>query len=156
MPANNSSNSKLTTAIAKYQAAVGKNNSESEVLWSRYNTMLLFNSVLLTAIGLTSNSSDYNISEKLKMFLPYAGLISCYFWFITTLRGFQWIEHWIISARKIEKKYLMERIDEVTDFDPLNRGNEEKSRIIGWPKTPIAAYMMIILIGILYLFFIIH
>lgn len=103
----------INKAIAKYQIAIDKNISEGEILWSRYNAMLVFNSILITSIGLVYQS---NIKSAIMIFLPIGGLISCYLWFITSLRGFQWIKYWIVSARKIEKEYLYDDKSELNQF----------------------------------------
>lgn len=149
MPNNNHA---IEKAIAKYNVSINKNNSESEILWNRYNAMLVFNSLLITAIGFTYQPG-IKLPANVIPFLPIAGLISCFMWFIVTLRGFQWIDHWIISARKIESKYLLEKTGEISDLDPINKGNEYRERVVGWPKTQFASFILIILIGSLYLMF---
>lgn len=38
MPTNNDNDRELQITMVKYQVAIDKNISESEILWSRYNT----------------------------------------------------------------------------------------------------------------------
>ncbi|HUD20336.1 MAG TPA: hypothetical protein VMR81_07880 [Patescibacteria group bacterium] len=136
-------------AIAKYQVAINKNISESEILWNRYNALLVFNSILITAIGF-SYQGNLNLPLLVVASLPIAGLLSCYLWFIVTLRGFQWIKFWTVTARKIEEKYLP---DDNPILNPINNGKNHREDVVGWPKTQIASYILILVTAILYLIF---
>jgi len=145
---------RIEKSVAKYQIAINKNTSESEILWSRYNALLVFNSILIADIGFTYKDPFPSIVIT---FLPIAGLISCYLWFTMTLRGFQWIDHWIDSAREIEEEHLLEGADskKVSQLDPIAKGNEKKNKIVGWPRTAGASYVLILMIAILYVIFLI-
>lgn len=146
MPNNN-----LDKVIAKYQVAVNKNTSESEILWSRFSSMLIFNSILITALGIAFQSST-KLPFLIITYLPIAGLISCYLWFISSLRGFQWIKFWATKARKIEEKYL---VDQNHELNPILDGNEHRSNVIGQPGVETATYFLIFMIGIFYIIFLI-
>ncbi len=140
---------RVNKAIIKYQTSIDKNVTEGEILWNRYNAMLVFNSILIAAIGLTFQPT-IKLPPIITVFLPIAGLISCYLWFITSLRGFQWIHFWIASARKIEEEYLT---DENEELNPIINALEHKSEIIGWPRVETASYFLIIIVGIIYILF---
>lgn len=148
MPTNNANNQATNKAIEKYQVAVNKNISESEILWNRYNALLVFNSLLLTSIGFVYGNKFEFPSIILKS-LPVFGLITCYLWFITTFRGFQWIKFWITSARKIEDKYLKDKTSD--ELDPIINGKNYREFITGWPHTQLASYLLIFVTCILYL-----
>lgn len=143
-------NNKSDKIIAKYNVAINKNTSESEIQWNRYNAMLLFNTILFTAIGFVYREGLV-FSKTIVVYLPIAGLASCLFWFAMTLRGFQWINYWIKSAQKIEEEHLLERRGKISDLDPISAGKEYKERIVGWPKTQLASYLLIAVIATLYL-----
>lgn len=149
MPNNNQSTEK---AIVKYQVAIDKNISEGEILWNRYSALLVFNSILISAIGFSYQSS-IKLPSIIILSLPIAGLFSCYLWFIVTLRGFQWTEHWIITARKIEEKYLR---DDNLELDPISNGKNKRKEVIGWPNTRISSYILISIMVILYLLFLFY
>lgn len=136
-------------AIAKYQVAIDKNTSESEILWNRFSAMLIFNSILMAAVGITFQTGT-KLPFLIKLYLPISGLISCYLWLIASLRGFQWIKFWATKARMIEKKYL---IDENHERNPISDGNEHKSNIIGWPRVETTTYFLICMIGLFYVIF---
>lgn len=150
MPRNNSHNdTKTENAIAKYQVAIDKNISESEVLWSRYNAILVFNTILITLIGLSYQDS-VNLPLLIKVFLPFFGLVTCWLWYSMTSRGFCWIEDWIVSARKIEDKYLK---DASLELNPVLNGNDQREKDKSWLKTPRASKILILMIAILYSIF---
>lgn len=144
----------LDKAIAKYNVAINKNISESEVLWSRYNTMLVFNSILIAAIGL-SYQDNIHLPYLIKIFLPIAGLITCYLWYSTTSRGFKWIEYWIIAARKFEEKKGLLKDDEI-ELNPIVNGNEFRKEDKGWLRTENASKILILLIVIIYVIFLFY
>ncbi len=154
MPNKNSPNKNNITekAIAKYQIAINKNISESEVQWNRYNAILVFNSILLTAIGL-SYQNNINLPGLIVIFFPVAGLINCCLWYSMTSRGFQWIENWISFARNIEKKYLK---DVDLTLNPVLNGNDYRKKDKSWLKTEAVAKILILIIAILYFIFLFY
>lgn len=151
---NNKNNEKLKIdrAIAKYTVAINKNNSESEVLWNRYNAMLVFNTILITAIGM-SYQNDVNLPLLIRIFLPLAGLIVCYLWYLVTSRGFTWINFWISTARKIEEKYLK---DSLQEQNPILNGNDIRRKDKSSLRTEKASQILILIIVILYIIFLIY
>lgn len=145
----------MESARLKYQVAIDEHISEGNILWNRYNAILVFNTILITAIGL-SYQDGVSLPPLVKIFLPIAGLVVCYIWFIVTLRGFQWIEFWITKARKIEEEYLVKNKGKISDLDPISKGNENRAMIVGWPKTAGGAYILIILVSFLYVVFLFY
>jgi hypothetical protein len=145
----------LDKEIAKYQVAIDKNISESEILWNRYSTILIFNSILITAIGL-SYQDNIVLPGQIKIFLPIAGLLTCFIWWFITWRGFYWIDHWIDCAREIEDKYLKKSSDNEKNqsWNPVLYGYEKsKNRKI--VNTNNAAYLLILLMAVTYALFLI-
>lgn len=150
----------MDKAIAKYHVAVNKNISESEILWSKYNTMLVFNSILIAAIGI-SYQDNIHLPWFIIIFLPIVGLITCSIWFFTTHKGFRWIDNWIVFARDIESEHLKDPKDDKIDkveFEPILRGNTKHIsfiRINGIEigQTEFASYILIGLTAIIYLLF---
>jgi hypothetical protein len=140
-------------AIAKYQIAINKNTSESEILWSRYSALLVFNSLLITAIGFTYLGT-IKLPWYIAFFLPIAGLISCYLWHSMTSRGFKWINFWITSANKIEERYLKDK--NCSECNPILSGEKHRNEIDVWPKVEHASYFLIKIIGFLYFIFLLY
>lgn len=149
---------KIEIAIAKYQTAINKNISESEVLWNRYNTLLVFNSILIATIGL-SYQNNIHLPTLISISLPIVGLITCFIWTFTTFKGFRWIYKWIVYARDIENKYIKDDNDK---YNPIIRGNINRSANnikIGANEigiTEICCYILIVLTTAMYSLFLLN
>jgi len=141
-------NRDIQKAAAKYRVAIDKNISESEILWSRYNAMLVFNTLLITTIGFVFQNQT--IGGDLLLLLPILGLISCLVWFTVTRKGFIWINYWIYSARKLEEEYFKDN-NEV--MNPILHGDEHRKLISSWPNTEISSYILIVMIVLVYIAF---
>lgn len=137
---------KLENARMKYQIAIDKNISESDILWSRFNAMLTFNGIFIALIGFIYKE-DLNM-PILPSLLPILGLMTCYLWYSVTYRGFRWIEFWIVRARRIEEEYLS---DDCSELNPIQKGNEEhQNHTIPFISTETCANLMIGIITIIY------
>jgi len=147
------SNQNFDKAIVKYQIAVDKNISESEVLWNRFNAILVFNSILIAAIGLTYQDNIL-LPHLINIFLPIIGITSCVIWFFVTYRGFRSIYQWIECAREIEDKHLKE---DTLILNPILYGNEKrgKRKFRKLFNTENASYLIIILTLGMYILFLI-
>ena len=135
-------------AIVKYQSALDRSAYEGNVLWSRYSAILIVNTIFIAIIGFSySNEFDGTILQNylFKIIAPILGLILCYLWYQVTNRGFIWMTHWIVTARKIEEKQLRGEIN------PLIEGRELKEKI-GEGVTEKASYVIIMIISIVYAF----
>jgi hypothetical protein len=140
-------NRSIETAKVKYQVAIDKNISESNFIWSRSNAMLLFNSLLITSIGFVYNTNSLSI---LRLLLPIIGLCSCFVWLQTTYRGFRWLNHFISSAREIERKYL-KNTGENEKLNPIEYGKDHHDEIVGFGlSAEFGSYILIALITTIY------
>jgi hypothetical protein len=79
-----------TTAL--YNTIISVANVETQVLWQRYNVLLLGNSVILVAL----NSSGMESHPGLKVSLDLIGVLLCVLWW--TLTWVAW-DFWIPTAR---------------------------------------------------------
>ncbi len=140
-------NEKPENIRIKYQVAVNKNISESEIQWSRYNVMIVVNTLIIGAIGTLENAHVTSSFKLLSFILPVFGLVLCYLWFITTWRGFQWITFWAETSRKLEEQLK----DSRSELNPFMNGLERKKLIAGWPSTGHASYLLILLFAATYL-----
>lgn len=134
-----------TNGRIKYQVASNIFISECGIIWSRYNAMLVFNTLLVSSIGYIY-SSNLEIPIIIVWLLPIIGLISCYTWYATAYRGFGWIKYWISAANKLEEEYLSEPNDLL---NPIMRGEEHK-KLIAFPPTPTLALGLIPWVALLY------
>ena len=86
-----------------YQCAVSLWVYEGQVIWARFNAMLLGHSILLAVLtGLLTSSKPTNLTA-LRVGLCFAGVLLCLVWLFLTDRGFRYHAYWIGSARKLEK-----------------------------------------------------
>ena len=135
-----------TNGRIKYQVATNIFISECGIIWSRYNAMLVFNTLLVSSIGFIY-SNNLKLPIILTFLLPIIGLISCYAWYATAYRGFGWIKYWISAANKLEDEYLSESNDLL---NPVVRGEDHK-RLIAFPSTPTLALGLIPWIALIYI-----
>src|SRR5690349_10694594 len=69
-----------------YQAAVALWIYEGNLIWSKFNALLVANSIVLAVFGLSLGSS--RLPQPFTIGLPIAGIILCAAWAILTKRGF--------------------------------------------------------------------
>lgn len=124
--------------------AVELHNSEGQIQWSRFNAMLVVNSVFLAFTGLafSDNSLGLHIAVP-KTIPPLLGLLFCYLWFKMTKNGFYWINHWLSEARKLEKILK-------NSVNPIIEGNTKREIRKEVINTAYAAYFIIGIIAFLY------
>ncbi|MFU8766844.1 MAG: hypothetical protein ACNA7I_04150 [Candidatus Methanoperedens sp.] len=69
-----------------YQVAVDLLIAEEEGIWSRFNVMLVANSIIIAIIGLApTNQPTPPIFDS---YLPFVGLVLCIWWFVLINRGY--------------------------------------------------------------------
>jgi hypothetical protein len=87
-----------------YSAGIAMIAQESATIWSKYNAMLVANSVVLAVMGLVLTSA--RPAPLLEVILPMAGLVLCAFWLLLTRRGFDYFKYWVLSTRELEEAFL--------------------------------------------------
>lgn len=97
-------NDSIETARSAYGAAISLMTYEGNLIWAKYNAMLVANSIILSAAGISAtpklDSPWWSIG------LALAGLLITVSWFLLTKRGFDNYVYWIFSARELEESYL--------------------------------------------------
>ncbi len=83
-----------------YQAAIALWTYEGSTIWSKFNAMLLANSVLAAIIGFSVGSGP----QVLPRVTSCLGLVLCLVWFALTKRGFDQYIYWIFAARELESR----------------------------------------------------
>lgn len=115
-------NNEFENSRVKYQAALSLFASEGQIQWSRYNAMLVVNTIL---VGLITLNRDFNFPkffQILFLLAPIFGFILCILWHRMTDRGFVWMNHWIYEANKLEDQFKEQR-------NPIQNGEELRSKI---------------------------
>ncbi|MGB3477835.1 MAG: hypothetical protein WBB67_01600 [bacterium] len=95
-------NTQRENAYLGYQIATTLWTTDGQAVWSKFNAMLLANSILIASIGFFINSQQYFLS----IYMSIAGLVLCLLWYFIIKRGFDYYKYWIFSARELEEKYL--------------------------------------------------
>lgn len=134
----------------KYLTAVNLRISEGEIQWSRYNAILIVNTIFITLLGLvySVNFKLPHFKKELQLIAPILGLVLCYLWHRVSKRGFKWIEFWMSKARKLEV-YLKDR----SEINPITLGNEFRSSNKVIINTELASFYIIIIFSLIYIFF---
>jgi len=105
-PQNNTSGRSCDSDVAEdarvgYQVATSLWTYEGNLIWARFNTMLLVNSVVIAAIGVLIGIGEE--PDWIILLIPLFGLITCALWWTSMARGFDYYSYWIHSARELEE-----------------------------------------------------
>jgi len=111
-----------------YEQALNLKMYEGNLVWSRSQTMLVVNTILIAAIGIFLSSEHPN--EWVVSALAFLGLIICLLWMITSIRGFAFNIFWTLCAREHEEstkklklltKGALFKDNEITEFNILDK-----------------------------------
>lgn len=103
--ANISGTQQLEIAKLGYQTANNFVSLVSQEIYSRFNSMLTANSILVAVIGWTF-ASKVDLPKFLAILLPTLGLVLCLAWFLFVGHGVYWQSVFREHAAKIEAKYF--------------------------------------------------
>jgi len=116
-----------------YQVAINFVWYLGEMVWAKYNAMLVVNSVVIAAIGigLTSQQS----LPILTVGLSVVGLILCILWFQLVKRGVDQLSSYMAAARELEDEYLANRVRVISRGNDFAAGKQVTYQIGGKSKT---------------------
>lgn len=94
----------LENTRLKYSAVLSMKASEGEIQWSRYNAMLVVNTIIIVLIGFEYGGEKTfpDFFHYLFQLIPFLGLLLCYAWQQMTSRGFRWTKFWMERAYDME------------------------------------------------------
>jgi hypothetical protein len=95
---------KILNLRTGYQIAVDLWISEGQQIWSRFNAMLVANSILV--VGLHDDWINNHLPLVFKICLCFVGLFLCLVWFLLMNRDFEYQKYLVWSAREIEEQFL--------------------------------------------------
>ncbi len=109
MTTNESQHEQMETVRIGYQVAVNLFMYESNQVWSRFNIMVLANSILFGGIILILTSESLSLPERgLLRFLVWAlsvgGLLLCGLWLWITIRGTANFDRYMCTAKGFEAR----------------------------------------------------
>ena len=114
-----------------YQVAVELWKLEREQNFARFNVMLLANSIIVSVIALILTSQfSSSVSRVAQIFMPslivflsVMGIVLCIMSSLILIRGFEYQNYYITSAREIEEKYLSLTIKTVSGGQRFEKGD---------------------------------
>lgn len=118
-----STDGNLENARVKYSSVLSIKNSEGEIQWNRYNSILVANTIFFSLFTFASNSQNPTIALKIIIWvMPIFGIILCHLWLTVTERGFLWTAFWMKKANEIEKQIS-------GTIDPVKEGKKMRDMI---------------------------
>jgi hypothetical protein len=130
-------------------------------LWSKFNALLVANSIVLAALAL--NLTSEHPARYLTVPFAGAGVVLCIVWTQTTKRGFENYVYWIMSSRELEELYLSDPVKTVSRGGDFAEGRAvtlqissrkkkmEMSRLGDGLRVQNASYILIGVFAALYL-----
>jgi hypothetical protein len=88
-----------------YQAAINLWGILVQTSWSRFNAMLVANSIIVGIIGLALTNEETTLYKVIIIF-PFIGIVLCILWFLLMWRDSKDQNYYVRSARELEFKYL--------------------------------------------------
>lgn len=91
---------------SSYQVAVQMLNTETHMVWSRYNVFVVANSIIIAAMGLKLPVNEFQTNSLpyyLVLCLVISGMFICLFWGILSVHGFYVCSRYNTIVREIEK-----------------------------------------------------
>lgn len=88
----------------KYSSVLTMKASEGEIQWSRYNAMLVANTIIIGLISFTYTKDSIFplLLQIIFWFAPFLGILLCIVWHKMTERGFSWTKFWTDKAYDLE------------------------------------------------------
>lgn len=115
-----------------YQVAVDLLIAEGEGIWSRFNVMMVANSIIIAIIGLApTNQPTPAIFDN---YLPFVGLVLCIWWFVLINRGYSYRDYFIQTARELEEQYLANSVRTLSRGETFSNGNKVMFRFVDSSK----------------------
>jgi len=123
---------RMENARVGYEATLNIWIAQTQLIWSRFNVVIVANSIILGAIGLTI-VSGHLLSASLTRLLCLVGLVVSLAWLYTYRRACQLNSYLVSSARELEN-YLADPVTTVSRGTEFSKGNEVALAIDGESK----------------------
>jgi hypothetical protein len=123
----------IETAHVGYQVAVSLWSHAGNEVWTRFNMMLVANSIIIAVIGIAL-SAQRNLN-LLTASMSATGIALCIAWYLITKRGFAYQVYYLFSAREIEEQYLSNTIHTMSRGGPFGYGKPINLTIDNKPMT---------------------
>jgi hypothetical protein len=156
---------RLENARVGYQAALSIWIAKTRMIWSRFNMMVVANSLILGAIILTI-SNNHALSAPFTRILCLVGLAVSFAWMVTHRRACEHNSYLLSSARELES-HLADPVATISRAMMFSQGDEitltidgEKKKLrlswlarTGLARTESFSYFVIAMLMVLYVAF---
>lgn len=112
-----------------YQTAVQLWIYEGSLVWSKFNAMLVANSIVLGILGLAISSKDVSVPLYYIIGLVIVGLVLCFTWYQLNHRANDTLIYWIFSALEIEANHLSPTIEILQRGKNFSAGKEVEFKV---------------------------
>jgi hypothetical protein len=112
-----------------YQATVSVWIAQTQLIWSRFNVMIVANSIILSAVGLTMGDT-HPLSASFTRPLCLVGLVVSLAWLCTCRRACQLNNYLLSSVRELES-YLVDPVATISRGTEFSKGKEVTLTIDG-------------------------
>ena len=102
----------VQNALMGYQVAVDLWINQGNQGWSKFNAMLVVNSIIIASIGFVGAGAGQQSS--LILALPISGILICAVWYIHVSRDAAYSDYFVMSARELEEKYLSNSVQTIS------------------------------------------
>jgi hypothetical protein len=113
-----------------YSTAIALMTYEGGLIWSKFNALLVANSVVV--LGITAGAGHLRVLES--RLLPAGGFVLCVLWFGLTKRAFDNYVYWILTARELEERHLAPTVTTLSRGGALAGGQTVTRNVGGRPK----------------------
>jgi hypothetical protein len=158
---------RLGNARIGYQVAASLWVYEGNLIWAKFNALLLAHSIILAGTGL-SMTSQYPV-VLLNKALPVAGFALCVLWGLLVKRGFDNYVYWVWTTRELEEQHLADPVKTTSRGGVYADGKEAVTIVVGgerkelkmpWIsgllKAEYASYFVILVFAALYVLLAFH
>jgi len=123
---------RLENARVGYEATLTIWIAQTQLIWSRFNVIIVVNSIILAAISLTI-WSNHALSASLTRALCFVGLVVSLAWLFAYRRARQLNSYLLSSARELES-YLADPVVTISRGTVFSQGKEVTLAIDGEKK----------------------
>lgn len=106
----------LQAHVTLYETLLSQKTHEGDLVWSRFSGFVVTHSIFFAVIGqiLIADPNNVPVKESLLISISILGLLLSILWLISTIRGFESVTFWTLSAVELSFKIQNEHgIDSV-------------------------------------------
>ncbi len=103
--------------LEMYQTAHNLSNHEGDLIWSRFNAFIVVHTIFLIMFYQIFELKNFNFIPVTFKIISASGFLLTFLWLISTVRGYEALDFWNLSARELGDKISK-------DINLLKKGEE--------------------------------